>query len=116
MVDWGRLVGFVFGFSSVLNISNVSAISVINTVSHSLDSSIRKSNSVASRGSIPITRFSLTKVDSRVVILSSIFIAVGRGNIRVDRGRGRGMVGTRSRWGSYSSSDKDSKSNNGLKM
>ena len=82
----GRLVGFVFGFTRVLNISNISAIT-INTVSYSLDSAIGKGNIVASRGSISITVFSLTKVDSRVVISGGVSIVVNWGSIRVDRGR-----------------------------
>ena len=86
----------IFGFTRVGNISNVSTISIINTVSDSLDPAIGKSNSVASRGSISITRFSLTKVDSRVVILSSIFVAVGRGNIRVDRGGSKMAISDKS--------------------
>ena len=104
-----RLVGFVFGFTRVLNISNISAIT-INTVSYSLDSAIRKGNIVASRGSISITVFSLTKVDSRVVISGGISIVVNWGCIRVDRGRSIG------RWASSgNNSDKGSKSNKGLK-
>ena len=116
---WCRLVGFVFGFTRVLDISDVSTISIINLVSDSLDSAIGKGNSVASRGSISITSFSLAKVYSRVVILGSIGVVVDRGSIRVDRGFtigwGRGMVRERGRWGGHSSGNKGSESNNGLK-
>ena len=116
---WGRFVGIIVGFTRVLDISDVSTISIINLVSDSLDSAIGKGNSVASRGSISITSFSLAKVYSRVVILGSIGIVVDRGSIRVDRGFtigwGRGMVRERGRWGSHGSGNKGSKSNNGLK-
>ena len=81
-----RLVGCVFGFTRVLNISNVSRISV-HTVCYSLDSAIRKGNIVASRGGISIPAFALSKVDSRVVISGGVSIVVNWGSIRVDRGR-----------------------------
>ena len=107
----------VFGFTRVLDISDVSTISIINLVSDSLDSAIRKGNSVASRGSISITSFGLAKVHSRVVILGSIGIVVDRGSIRVDRGRVTISGGReRGRWGGHSSGNKGSKSNNGLKQ
>ena len=113
---WGRFVGIIVGFTSVLDISDVSTISIINLVSDSLDSAIRKGNSVASRGSISITSFGLAEVHSRVVILGSIGIVVDRGSIRVDRGRVTISGGReRGRWGSHSSGNKGSKSNNGLK-
>ena len=70
-----RLVGCVFGFTRVLNISDVSRIS-INTVCYSLDPAVGKGNIVASRGSISITSFGLAEVNSRVVILSSIGVVV----------------------------------------
>ena len=113
---WGRFVSIIVGFTSVLDISNVSTISIINLVSDSLDSAIGKGNSVASRGSISITSFGLAEVYSRVVILGSIGIVVDRGSIRVDRGRVTISGGReRGRWGSHSSGNKGSKSNNGLK-
>ena len=113
---WGGFVGIVVGFTSVLDISNVSTISIINLVSDSLDSAIGKGNSVASRGSISITSFSLAEVYSRVVILGSIGIVVDRGSIRVDRGRVTISGGReRGRWGGHSSGNKGSESNNGLK-
>merc|ERR1719270_2475352 len=105
----------VFGFTGVGNISNVSTISIINTVSDSLDSAVRESNIVASRGSISITLFSGTKVSSGVVISNSISIVVCWGDISVywggvaiSRGRERG------RWGSHGNSHEGSKSNEGL--
>ena len=105
-----RLVGGVFGFTRVLNISNVSRISV-HTVCYSLDSAIRKGNIVASRGGISIPAFALSKVDSRVVISSGVDIVVSRGDIGVDRG---GCIGRRAR--GSNGSDKGSKSNKGLKL
>ena len=114
--SWGWFVGFVFGFTGVLDISNISTISIINLVSDSLDSAIGKGNSVASRGSISITSFGLAEVHSRVVILGSIGIVVDRGSIRVDRGRVTiSRSRERGRWGGHSSGNKGSESNNGLK-
>ena len=111
-----RFVGSIFGFTRILNISDISRIS-INTVCNSLDPAIRKGNIVASRGSISVTAFALSKVDSRVVISSSVGIVVSRGNIRVDRGSMVGRGGCISRWARGSnSSDEGSKSNKGLKM
>ena len=92
MVDRGSMDNWVggcrgvYGFTGVGNISNVSTISVINTVSDSLDSAVREGYVVASRGCVSVTSFSGTKVDSRVVISSSISIGVSWGNIGVDRG------------------------------
>ena len=105
-----RLVGCVFGFTRVLNISDVSRIS-INTVCYSLDPAVGKGNIVASRGSISVTAFALSKVDSRVVISSGVDIVVSRGDIGVDRG---GCIGRRAR--GSNGSDKGSKSNKGLKL
>ena len=110
-----RFVGCVFGFTRVLNISNVSRIS-INTVCHSLDPAVRKGNIVASRGSISVTAFALSKVDSRVVISSGVDIVVSRGNIGVDGGSMVGWGGCIGRWaGGSNGSDNGSKSNKGLK-
>ena len=106
---WGRLVGCVYGFTRVLNISDVSRIS-INTVCYSLDPAVREGNIVASRGSISITAFALSKVDSRVVISSGVSIVVNWGGIRVDGGRSIGRGAS-----SGNNSDKGSKSNKGLK-
>ena len=113
---WSGLVFGVLGFTRVGNISDISTISIINTVSDSLDSAVRESNIVASRGSISVTLFSGTKVGSRVVISNGISIVVCWGDISVywggmtiSRGRERG------RWGGHSSGNKGSESNNGLK-
>merc|ERR1719468_1436297 len=110
----GRFVGCIFGFTRVLNISNVSRISV-HTVCYSLDPAVGKGNIVASRGSISVTAFALSKVDSRVVISSGINIVVSGGNIRVDRGSMVGRGGCIGWWARGSNgSDEGSKSNKGL--
>ena len=118
--------GIVFGFSGVLNIGNVSAIS-INTISYGLDSAIGKGNVVASRGCVSITVLSLSKVDSRVIVGSGISEVVCGGDIRVD-GCCRVVSGCRCRvvnwsgmvstgWAiSNDSGNNGSKSNDGLKM
>merc|ERR1711962_1677858 len=117
MVRWGwsSLVGRsrsnrVSGSSSVLDISNISTIGIINLVVNSLLSAIRKSNRVRSSGSISITVLSSLEVGSRVVISNSIVVGihsrliiswllVGRGMDGSVVGRGglgnnnRGMVG-----------------------
>ena len=112
----GRLVGCVFGFTRVLNISDVSRIS-INTVCYSLDPAIGKGNIVASRGSISVTAFALSKVNSRVVISSGVDIVVSGGNIGVDGGGVVGRGGCIGRWARGSNgSDEGSKSNKGLKL
>ena len=111
-----RLVGCVFGFTRVLNISNISRIS-IHTVGYSLDSAIGKGNIVASRGGISVTAFALSKVDSRIVISSGVDIVVSGGNIGVDRGGVVGRGGCIGRWARGSNgSDEGSKSNKGLKL
>ena len=78
-----RFVGLVFGFTRVLNISNISAIT-INTVIYSLDSAIGKGNIVASRGSISITL-------CRVVIFDSILVCEG---LRGEFCYGMGCIGS----------------------
>ena len=118
MVDRGSMDNWVggcrgvYGFTGVSNISNVSTISVINTVSDSLDSAVREGYVVASRGCVSVTSFSGTKVDSRVVISSSVSIGVSWGDIGVDRG------GAISRWacrGSHGNSHKSSERKYGPK-
>ena len=113
MDNWvGRCRG-VDGFTRVSNISNVSTISIINTVSNSLDPAVREGYVVTTRGCVSITSFSGTKVDSRVVISSSVSIGVSRGDIRVDRGRAIGRWASR---GSHGNSHEGSNRNNGLKI
>ena len=118
MVDRGSMDNWVggcrgvYGFTGVSNISNISTISVINTVSDSLDSAVREGYVVASRGSVSVTSFSGTKVDSRVVISSGVSIGVSWGNIGVDRG---GAIGRWASRGSHGNSHEGSKRNDGLK-
>ena len=118
MVDRGSMDNWVGGcrgiycFTGVSDISDVSAISVINTVGNSLDPAVREGYVVASRGCVSITGFSGAKVDSRVVISSSISISVSRGDIRVDRG---GAIGRWASGGSHGNSHEGSERNNGLK-
>ena len=72
-------LGFVvFGFSTVLNVSNITPIP-INGISDSLGTSIGKKDMVVAVGSISIAFFFLTKVKSGIVILDGIGIVVGVG-------------------------------------
>ena len=112
-VSWCRSI---FGFTRVLNISNISRVVISDSVGDSLGAAIRKKDIVLAIGSISITSFGLAVFHSRVVILGSIGIVVDRGSIRVDRGRvtiSRGRE--RGRWGGHSSGNKGSERNNGLK-
>merc|ERR1719464_681828 len=117
MVDRGSMDNWVGGcrgvhsFTGVSNISNVSTISIVNMVSDSLDSAIREGYVVASRGSVSVTSFSGTKVDSRVVISSGVSICVSRGDIGVDRG---GAIGRWASGGSHGNSHEGSERNDGL--
>merc|ERR1719442_329808 len=88
LVSWCRLVSWcgLVGrsrccVSTVLNISNVSIVS-INSVSYSLGTAVREENIVFSTGYSAISGFSLTKVDICVVILNIISIAVTGWTIR----------------------------------
>ena len=118
MVDRGSMDNWVGGcrgvdcFTRISDISNVTTISVINTVSDSLDSAVREGYVVASRGCVSVTSFSGTKVDSRVVISSGVSIGVCWGNIGVDRG---GAIGRWASRGSHGNSHKGSERNDGLK-
>ena len=112
------LVGFVVGLTSVLNISDISTISIINTVGDSLDPAIGKGNVVASRGSISITSLAVSKVNSGVVISGSISKVVCWRDISVCWGRGIGSGVVWGRWasrGSHGNGHKGSNSNKGLK-
>ena len=103
----------VFGFTSVFDVSDVSAMSIVNMVSHNLESAIGKSNTVFARGSISVTVFILTKVSSRVVIGHSILVIVHRRDIGISGGR---SVGRGSGRGSQSGSKKGGEGNDGLKI
>merc|ERR1719187_1559751 len=62
--------------SSVLDISNISTIGIINLVVDSLEPAIGKSNRVGSSGGISITVLSSVELGSRVVISNGIFIGI----------------------------------------
>ena len=67
---WSGLVFGVLGFTRVGNISDISTISIINTVSDSLDSAVGESNIVASRGSISVTLLACSEAPSPFSIQS----------------------------------------------
>merc|ERR1719347_2282803 len=74
--------------SLISNILNDS-ISVVSIV-HSLDSSIRKSNSVATRGCVSISGLSLLEVSSTVVIIDSILVSIDWGLSKIRGSIARG--------------------------
>ena len=117
-VDWGRVVGrgrsicrsrgvdgsslvdrsslvrsrsrSILGLSRVGNISNISTVSISNLVVDSLDSTIRKSNRVGSRGGISIPVLTMVEVSSRVIISYTIvegidwcLISIGRSSMTI---------------------------------
>merc|ERR1719435_452424 len=65
------------------------SISVVSIVD-SLDSSIRKSNSVAARGCISISGLSLLEVSSTVVIIDSILVSIDWGLSKIRGSIARG--------------------------
>merc|ERR1719244_1875923 len=75
LVD-GSMSDRVSRSSSVLDISNISTISIINLVVDSLKPAVRKRNRVGSSGGISITVLSSMELGSRVVISNSIFIGI----------------------------------------
>ena len=75
----GGFVRSVFGFSRVLHISDVSTISVIHTVSDSLDATIGQSNVVFTGSSVSIAVLRLTELGSTVVIGDSVVVVVDGG-------------------------------------
>ena len=75
-VSWCRII---FGFTRVLNIGNVSRVIISNIVGDGLGATIRKKDIVLAIGSISITSFIVSKVNTRVVISNSIGkVVVGR--------------------------------------
>ena len=78
------------GMSStgVFDISNVSTVSVIYMVGHSLKTTIRKQNMVFAFGCVPVTSFMLSEIRSSIVVMYFVFISVVDGYIMV-----RGVVG-----------------------
>merc|ERR1712119_79116 len=81
--SWSILRNSLIGH--ILN-NSISVVSILD----SLDSSIRKSNSVAARGCISISGLSLLEVSSTVVIIDSIVISIywGLSKIRGSIARG----------------------------
>ena len=77
----GGFVRSVFGFSRVLHISDVSTISVIHTVSHSLDTTIGQSNVVFTGSSISVAVLRLTELGSTVLIGDTIVVGVDGGSV-----------------------------------
>ena len=82
VVNRGRFVSWcrsIFGFTRVLNISNISRVVISNSVGDSLGAAIRKKDIVLAIGSISITSFIVSKVNTRVIISYSIgIVIVGR--------------------------------------
>merc|ERR1712083_1076646 len=70
--SWSILRNSLIGH--ILN-NSISVVSIVD----SLDSSIRKSNSVAARGCIAISGLSLLEVSSTVVITDSILVSIDWG-------------------------------------
>ena len=75
-VSWCRSI---FGFTRVLNISNISRVVISDSVGDSLGAAIREKDIVLAIGSISITSFIVSKVNTRVIISNSIGkVVVGR--------------------------------------
>ena len=73
LVSRCRLV--FLSISGILNISNVSIVS-INSVGHSLGTAVREENVVRAGGGLSVPVFASAKVDSRVVILNFVSVVV----------------------------------------
>ena len=104
-VDGG---GSVFGFSGVLHISDVSAVSVIYAVGHGLDTTIGQSHVVFTGSSVSIAVLRLTEVGATVVVGNGVVVSVHWGSVGVSGG---GVVGV----GGQSHGDEGSESQNSLK-
>lgn len=75
------LIRSIVGLTLVCDISDVSRVGIPNGVFDNLGTTIGKSNTVFTRGSITITVFVLRKAGTRVVISDSITILVDSGAI-----------------------------------
>ena len=88
--------GMVFlSISRVLDISDISRVTISNGISHSLGTTIRQQNAVLSVGGISVTRFLLVEIDTVVIIVDGIGVSVVGGFFMVGRGGfigGGGMV------------------------
>ena len=82
------MMGMRMSSASVLDISDVSTISVIDMVGHSLEATIGKQNVVFAIGCVPISSFMVAKIGSSVVIMDFVFVGVVNGYIVV-----RGVMG-----------------------
>ena len=90
--DWGWLVSWgcvISSLSRVGDISDVSTVTISDIVSHSLCASIRQGNTVASLGTVSISRLVSIVVGSTVAIIDSVVVAVDSGFtvVRLDIGR-----------------------------
>merc|ERR1712209_115906 len=77
--DWGWLVSWgsiISSLSRVGDISDVSTVTISDIVGHSLCASIRQGNTVASLGTVSISRLVSIVVGSTVVIIDSVCVAV----------------------------------------
>ena len=74
------------GMSSVLDISDVSAISTINVIIDSLQSTIREQNVVFTLSVVTITIFMMSEICSMVIIMNGIFVVVVDRNLFVGNG------------------------------
>jgi hypothetical protein len=73
-VVWGRLVFWVYGFTGVSNVGDVSTISIrISSVSYGLYTTIGKVDGVGSRQGLTIGSFGGSKGGSRVAISYTVF-------------------------------------------
>ena len=94
LVHRSRFVGrsrLVFlSVSRVLHISNVSRVSISNSVGHSLGTTVRKKNAVLTIGSVSVPGFLLVVVQSGVIINNSIVVSIVGRLFFVGRG---GFVG-----------------------
>merc|ERR1719266_3070907 len=93
--SWSILRNSLIGH--ILN-NSISVVSIVD----SLDSSIRKSNSVAARGCIAISGLSLLEVSSTVVIIDSILVSIDWGLSKIcsiarssNKGASRGSCSNR---------------------
>ena len=79
MVRFGSIFWLrsVFGFTRVLNISDISGISIPDGISDSLSTSIRQNNAVLSVGSITVPALFLVEVNSSIVIGNSVSVVIG---------------------------------------
>ena len=73
LVSWGCVIS---SLSRVGDISDVSTVTISDIVGHSLCASIRQGNTVASLGTVSISRLVSIVVGSTVVIIDSVCVAV----------------------------------------